>query len=277
MKKRLPTLILIAVFLAGMSLLLYPVVSNYFNSFHQTKAITSYEASVASLTLQDDVDYLQAAEDYNAALLAKGQVNYNLTDEEKKEYTNTLNIDGNGMMGYLSIQKLKVQLPVYHGTDESVLAAGIGHLEGSALPVGGVGTHCVLSGHRGLPSAKLLTDLDQMEVGDVFTLTILKEVLTYEVDQIRIVEPDDSSNLGIDPQQDYCTLVTCTPYGINSHRLLVRGHRVETVNQTYVAADATQIDPLLVAPVVAAPVLVILLIWLLVGTRKPKKGGDQAR
>lgn len=283
MKKHYPTIILIIVFLVGLSVLLYPSVSNYYNSFHQSRAVASYDSSMGKLTDQDVADSLQAAQTYNKKLLDQGQSWFTLTDTQETEYNNLLNMDGDGMMGYLSIQKLGIQLPIYHGTSESVLAAGIGHLAGSSLPVGGIGTHCVLSGHRGLPSAKLLTDLDQMEIGDTFSITVLHETLTYMIDQILIVNPDEVSSLSIDPNKDYCTLVTCTPYGINTQRLLVRGHRVETPNETYVVADAVQIDPLMVAPVIAVPVLLVLLIWLLAapgksGTaqkgREKEKGGE---
>lgn len=270
MKKHYPTIILIAVFLVGLSVLLYPSVSNYYNSFHQSRAVASYDAKMGKLTDTDTASYLQSAEAYNKALLQKGVSSFTFTDAEEEEYNNLLNVDGNGMMGYLTIKKLGFQLPIYHSTSESVLAAAIGHLTGSSLPVGGTGTHCVLSGHRGLPSARLLTDLDQMEVGDTFTLTVLHETLTYEVDQILIVDPDNVTALAIDPNKDYCTLVTCTPYGINTQRLLVRGYRVKTPRDTYVAADAVRIDPLIVAPVIAAPILLVLLICLLVGPSKPQ-------
>lgn len=284
MKKHYPTLILIFVFLVGLSVLLYPSVSNYYNSFHQSRAVASYDSSMGKLTEQDVTDSLQAAEAYNKKLLDQGESWFTLTDSQETEYNNLLNMDGDGMMGYLSIKKLGIQLPIYHGTSESVLAAGIGHLAGSSLPVGGIGTHCVLSGHRGLPSAKLLTDLDQMEMGDTFSITVLHETLTYMVDQILIVNPDEVSSLSIDPNKDYCTLVTCTPYGINTQRMLVRGHRVETPDETYIAADAVQIDPLMVAPVIAAPILIVLLIWLLaapgksgiaVKSREKEKGGEK--
>ncbi|MGE4276986.1 MAG: class C sortase [Lawsonibacter sp.] len=270
MKKHYPTLILIFVFLVGLSVLLYPNVSNYYNSFHQSRAVASYDANMGKMTEQDITNSLQTAKTYNKKLLDQGVSCFKLTDAEEEEYNHVLNMDGNGMMGYLFIKKLGIQLPIYHGTSESVLAAGIGHLAGSSLPVGGTGTHCVLSGHRGLPSAKLLTDLDQMEIGDTFSIIALHETLTYQVDQILIVNPDEVSSLSIDPNEDYCTLVTCTPYGINTQRLLVRGHWVETPEETYIAADAVLIDPLMVAPMIAAPILLVLLIWLLAAPGKPK-------
>ena len=219
MKKHLPTIVLVLVFLTGLSLLLYPTVSDYWNSFHQTRAIASY---------MDDDRYekmLEEARAYNAKLAEKSN-RFILSEEEQEEYNRLLDVTGSGIMGYVEIPSIDCSLPIYHGTDEGVLQIAIGHIAGSSLPVGGKGTHCVTSGHRGLPSAKLFTNLDELKEGDTFMLHVLDETLTYEVDRILIVEPDDVSNLEIDPDQDYCTLVTCTPYGINTHRLLVRGHRI---------------------------------------------------
>lgn len=275
-KGSISTIILILVFVVGLSLLLYPTVSDYWNSFHQSQAITEYAQQVANL---DNVLYdqlWQEATDYNQRLRGKAD-RYDLSEEELAEYEALLNVSGNGIMGYVEIDKIDCSLPIYHGTDEAVLQVAVGHIQGSSLPVGGESTHSVLSGHRGLPSAKLFTDLDKLEEGDIFILRILDETLTYEVDQIRIVDPYELDEIEIVEGQDYCTLVTCTPYGINTHRLLVRGHRVENqpVAQTVrVTADAMQIEPMLVAPVVAAPMLLILLIVLLVSTRrKNEKGG----
>ena len=276
MKKRLSTILLILIFLIGLSLLLYPTVSDYWNSLHQSRAIAEYAEQVANL--DDDLyeGLWAAAQRYNETLLDKAD-RYDMTEEERAEYESLLNVSGNGIIGYIEIPMIQCSLPIYHGTEESVLQIAVGHIEGSSLPTGGAGTHCVLSGHRGLPSAKLFTDLDQLAEGDTFILRILDETLTYEVDQIRTVEPYELDDLGIEEGKDYCTLVTCTPYGINTHRLLVRGHRVENqpVAQTVrVTADAMQIEPMLVAPVVAAPMLLILLIVLLVSTRrKNEKGG----
>ena len=273
MRKHLSTIILILVFLTGLSLLLYPTVSDYWNSLHQSRAIAAYAEQVAGL---DDNTYelLWAdAQAYNATL--PGKVNrFVLTDEERARYESLLNVSGNGILGYIEIPSIQCSLPIYHGTDEGVLQIAIGHIEGSSLPVGGEGTHCVLSGHRGLPSAKLFTDLDQLDRGDTFLMRILDETLTYEVDQILIVEPHEIDALEIEPGQDYCTLITCTPYGINTHRLLVRGHRVENqaeAKTVRVTADAMQIEPVLVAPAVAAPMLLLLLIWVLVSDHKKKK------
>ena len=273
MKKYLSTIILILVFVTGLSLLLYPTVSDYWNSFHQSQAIATYASEVAALD-DDDYDELwAAAEAYNQRLARRGNPLMQ-SEEDLAEYEALLNIAGSGVMGYIEIPELKVSLPVYHGVDEGVLQIAVGHIPGTSLPTGGKGTHSVLSGHRGLPSAKLFTNLDQMREGDTFMLRILDETLTYEVDQILIVEPHEVAALSIDPDEDYCTLVTCTPYGINTHRLLVRGHRVENQAEAQavrVTADAMQIEPVIVAPVVAAPMLLCLMLWVLLRNPKKKK------
>lgn len=269
-KKNLSSIILVFIFLLGLSLLLYPSFSDYWNSIHQSRAIASYVEAVAEI---DDDDYEKIwndAVEYNTKLQQEKQ-KWVLTEEQIEEYNSLLNVAGNGIMGYIEIPSINVSLPIYHGVDEAVLQIAIGHIEGSSLPVGGEGSHCVISGHRGLPSAKLFTDLDQLKEGDTFMMRILDETLTYEVDQIRIVEPEDLANIVIEEGQDLCTLVTCTPYGINSHRLLVRGRRIENLEDSYdirVTADAMQIEPALVAPVLAIPILLVLLIWLLVHYRK---------
>lgn len=277
MKKHISTLLLIAVFLIGLSLLLYPTLSDYWNSFHQSRAITSYAEQVSNLD-QDEYEELWAdAIRYNATLSERGNA-FTLTEEQEKQYEQLLNLGGTGEIGYIEIPSISVALPIYHGTEDTVLQHAIGHLEWSSLPVGGIGSHCVLSGHRGLPSAKLFTNLDKLAQGDTFILRVLDEVLTYEVDQILIVEPQDVDALQIIDGGDYCTLVTCTPYGINTHRLLVRGHRIDNIEEAMtvrVTADALQIEPLLVAPVVAIPILLLLMILLLL-PRQPRKkhGGD---
>lgn len=271
MKSRKSTILLLLVFLIGLSLLLYPTVSDWWNSFHQSRAIASYAEAVANLNDTDYEQYRAQARAYNETLPGNPH-RYQPTAEESAQYESLLNITGNGIMGYIEIPAIGVSLPIYHGTADTVLQIAVGHIEGTSLPVGGPGTHCVLSGHRGLPSAKLFTDLDKLTVGDTFVLRVLDEVLTYEVDQIHIVEPEDVSLLEIEDGQDLCTLVTCTPYGINSHRLLVRGHRIEnqeSASAVRVTADAMQIEPVLVAPAVAAPLLLLLLICLLASG--PKK------
>ena len=272
MKKHLSTILLVAAFLIGLSLLLYPSVSDYWNALHQSRAIAQYAGAVAEIG-QEDYDQLwDAAWEFNQSILDRPNV-YVLGEEERAVYEELLNVSENGIMGYIEIPSIKCSLPIYHGTDEAVLQIAVGHIEWTSLPVGGQGTHCVLSGHRGLPSAKLFTDLDQLAEGDTFILRILDETLTYEVDQIRTVEPYELDDLGIEEGKDYCTLVTCTPYGINTHRLLVRGRRVDNqpeARTVRVTADAMQIEPVLVAPLVAVPMLFVLLILLLVKTRRKK-------
>ena len=269
-KKNITTVLLVLILLTGLSLLLYPTVSDYWNSFHQSRAIASYAESVANM---DDGLYekmLQEAKEYNQELIGRSN-HWFFSEEEKEEYEGILNISGTGIMGYIEIPKIKVSLPIYHGVDEGILQIAIGHIEGTSLPVGGEGTHCVVSGHRGLPSAKLFSDLDKMVEGDTFMMRVLDETLTYEVDQILIVEPEDVSALEFEKGKDLCTLVTCTPYGINSHRLLVRGHRIanlEDASSIRVTADAQQIDPVLVAPAVAVPILLLLFIWMMIYYRK---------
>ena len=275
MKRHLSTILLVGVFLLGLGILLYPSVSDYWNSMHQTRAIGAYEDTLSGMTQKDYSEYFAQADAYNAALasLPTPLTGYEVLDtlEEVPKYRDVLDVNGMGIMGYIDIDEIGVELPIYHGTDPSVLNVAVGHLEGTSLPVGGVGTHCVLSAHRGLPSARLFTDLDRLKVGDTFTLTVLNRLLTYQVDQVLIVEPDQVEALAIDPNEDYCTLVTYTPYGINTHRLLVRGRRVENAEEKpviYVPADMVQIDPLVVTPAVAAPMLLVLLIFLLIRYRK---------
>ena len=281
MKKKgnhLITILLVLIFLLGLSLLLYPAVSDYWNSKHQTRAIAVYSEEVSGLDEDQYQALWEAAAAYNASLLERNNA-YLLTEEQKAAYEQLLNVSGLGIMGYIEIPSIDCSLPIYHGTEESVLQIAIGHLEWSSLPVGGESTHCVLSGHRGLPSAKLFTNLDKLQEGDVFLLRVLDEVLTYEVDQILIVEPQEIAALQITEGEDLCTLVTCTPYGINTHRLLVRGHRIENAPEARlvrVTADAVQIEPLLVAPIVALPMLLLLLILLLLPKRPKNDNGGYA-
>ena len=281
MKKKgnhLITILLVLIFLLGLSLLLYPAVSDYWNSKHQTRAIAVYSEEVSGLAEDQYQALWEAAAAYNASLLERNNA-YLLTEEQKAAYEQLLNVSGLGIMGYIEIPSIDCSLPIYHGTEESVLQIAIGHLEWTSLPVGGESTHCVLSGHRGLPSAKLFTNLDKLQEGDVFLLRVLDEVLTYEVDQILIVEPQETGALRIVEGEDLCTLVTCTPYGINTHRLLVRGHRIENAPEARlvrVTADAVQIEPLLVAPIVALPMLLLLLILLLLPKRPKNDNGGYA-
>lgn len=270
-KRKSSNVVLVLILLTGLSLLLYPSVSDYWNSFHQSKAIASYAENVANLDEEKYDAILSAAKDYNRELLNR-ESKYALTEEEKAEYLQLLDVSGTGIMGYVEIPKIHCTLPIYHGTEEAVLQVAIGHLEWSSLPTGGSGTHCVISGHRGLPSAKLFSNLDQLSNGDIFMMRVLDEVLTYEVDQISIVLPNQTEELQVVENEDYCTLVTCTPYGVNSHRLLVRGHRVETIDAKTirVTADAMQVDPVLVAPAVAVPILFAMLVWILIKYRRKR-------
>ena len=271
-KKNWSNIILIVVFFVGLSVLLYPTVSDYWNSLHQSRAIAAYSDAVEEMDTSDYERMWAEADAYNEKLYESGH-GLGLKKKEKKEYNNLLNVSGTGIMSYIEIPKIKCSLPIYHGTDEGVLQIAIGHIEGSSLPVGGVNTHCVLSGHRGLPSAKLFSNLDKLEEGDIFMIRTLDQTLTYEVDQIRIVLPDEVDDLKIEEGQDLCTLVTCTPYGINTHRLLVRGHRVanrEEAEAVRVTADAMQVDNRIVAACIAVPVLLILLAGIFVSGRRKR-------
>lgn len=272
-KRNRNNLILAGIFILGVLIFCYPSFSNWWNSFHQSRALMDYAQNVSEMDTAQYQALLDAAHAYNDRLAQTGQ-KWTMTDADQAEYNSLLNIDGTGIMGYIQIPKINVELPLYHGTDDAVLQTSIGHLAGTSLPVGGESTHSVLSGHRGLPSARLFTDLDRLEEGDTFTLTILNETLTYEVDQIRIVEPTDLSDLQIEEGQDLCTLVTCTPYGINTQRLLVRGHRVaNAMGDAEVTADAFQIRTSYIAAFIAVPVVLLLFIYVLVSTdrrhRKP--------
>ena len=258
--------------MVGICILLYPTLSDYWNSKTQSRAVTNYESVLENLDEDVYKSIFENAYAYNKALY---ETNYPLMDYKKVPgYYETLSITENDMIGYLKIDRIGIELPIYHGTSDDVLNKGVGHLEGSSLPVGGENTHCVMSAHRGLPSSKLFTDLDRMEIGDTFQIVVLDQVLTYQVDFVKIIEPTDVSDLQIIEGGDYCTLFTCTPYGINTHRLLVRGIRIETIKEKpiiYVCNEAFRIEPLLVTPAVAAPMLLILLIHLLVKYRAPQE------
>jgi sortase A len=283
MRKRRSSVIPFFVFLAGLSLLLYPVVSNYVNDRNQSSAIAAYEKELSEVSADDSSAIWEAAREYNEEL-ASMPTSFILSDDETKTYNSLMDPTGSGIMGSVEISSIGVSLPIYHGVSDDALAVGAGHVPGSSLPVGGAGTHCVLSGHRGLPSSRLFTDLDQLQNGDVFLLHILGRTLAYEVDQVEIVNPDDISSLGITEGEDYCTLVTCTPYGINTQRLLVRGHRVSYTASMNAAAsvpaDAAAFDTMLVASVLAVPVLLILFLILMIRTwpgKKKSKGGSMLR
>ena len=274
MKKNVAYIILVLVFFVGLGVMLYPTISDYVNSKVQSKAIVDYEATLSQMTEKDYTEIFQKADEYNAALRS---MDYPFMYYDRLDgYMDMLRVDSSGIMGYVGIDKIKVELPIYHGTSDTVLNSAAGHLEGSSLPVGGESTHCVISAHRGLPSAKLFTNLDKLEPGDTFTVTVLDRVLTYEVFQVLIVEPSEVSALYVMDGEDLCTLVTCTPYGINTHRLLVQGRRIETEAPkpvVYVPNDAFRIDPLIVAPAVAATMLLVLLISLFVQSGR-KKNSD---
>ena len=277
MNKRITTIILVVILIIGLSLLLYPSFSDYWNKLHQSRAVVAYSETVANIDSKEYEKIWAEAEAYNHDLAETGML-WVMTDEEIARYEETLAVGASGMMGYIEIPKINCRLPIYHGISEGVLQTSIGHLAGTSLPVGGKNTHCVLSGHRGLPSAKLFSDLDELVEGDEFLIRTLDEVLTYEVDQIRVVEPSNLTDLTIERNKDYCTLVTCTPYGLNTHRLLVRGHRVKTEEreETRVAADAIQLETIVVAPFMAAPMILLLLILLLIITGRQKRKNKKA-
>lgn len=274
---RLMTLLIVVVFVAGLSFLLYPTVSNLWNQAHQSRAIATYTEQVEKLDDSSNKEMLKVARKYNKELLKKAD-HWKLSKKDKKKYESLLDVSGTGIMGYIEIPKIDCSLPVYHGTDEGALQIAIGHLEGSSLPVGGKSSHCVLSGHRGLPSARLFTDLDQMEEGDTFILNILGHKLAYEVDQIKVVLPEEMSDLEIQEGKDLCTLVTCTPYGINTHRLLVRGHRVkyvETKVQEQKEVSKSKTDTrLVIAGAVAGAVVLFIIIF---AVRRRRKHRNQQR
>ena len=260
-------------------MLLYPTVSNYWNAQHQTQAVVDYTQRIERMDDSEKLAEIDRAVSYNSGLVDNGR-RFSPNKQEKDLYSSILSVDDNGMMGYITIPELRLKLAIYHGVDESVLQVGIGHIEGSSLPVGGESTHCVLSGHRGLPSAKLFTDIDKLELGDVFMLHVYDEVLTYEVDQILIVEPEDYSALAIEEGKDYCTLITCTPYGINTHRLLVRGHRIENkiIDGTRVTSDAIKVNKYLVIACVSLLLLFIYyLLVLIIRLYKKKRCDDYER
>ena len=276
MRKHKTVIFLTLGFLVGICILLYPAFSDYWNSKTQTRAIANYESVLKDLQPEDYTEILDSAHAYNKALYETEQpmIDY----PSVPGYFSSLQVTDNNIIGYLKIDRIGVELPIYHGTSDEVLSKGVGHLQGSSLPVGGTNTHCVMSAHRGLPSSKLFTDLDRVEKGDTFQIIILDQVLTYQVDFIKTIEPNDFSNLQIVDGKDYCTLFTCTPYGINTHRLLVRGVRIETLKEKpiiYVSNEAFRVEPLLVTPAVAAPMLFALFIHLMVKYKEPPKPKKQ--
>ena len=274
MQSKKSTIILLISFFIGLSVLLYPSVSSYWNSRTQSEVIVDYEAMLASYKPEDYTALFEAADDYNRRL---NQLEYPLRDyPQLADYHRILDVSGTGMIGYLTVPKISQELPVYHGTSDGVLSVAVGHFQGTSLPVGGESTHSVVSAHRGLPTAVLFTHLDRMEIGDTFYFTILDRTITYEVDQIRIVEPHDTSLIQVQEGKDYCTLLTCTPYGINTHRLLVRGHQIDATQQRtlYIANEAYRIDPLIVMPMVALPMIAVLLIYVMFAPVKKESLGE---
>ncbi len=273
MKRHFTTVLLLLILLIGLALILYPTVSNWWNSFHASKAISDYAEQVATL---DDDQYEELWEEaiaYNRSMMISAGC-FVPTEEQKQKYSQVLKLGDSGVMGSIDIPSIDVSLPIYHGTDEAILQVAVGHLDWSSLPVGGDGTHCILSGHRGLPSARLFTDLDELRVGDQFMIRVLGDILSYEVDKILIVEPHEVDSLRVEAGMDLCTLVTCTPYGVNTHRLLVRGHRVENTPEAKVArvtANAMAVDPLVTAAVVAVPMVIVAITVLLITGSRDKK------
>ncbi len=263
--------------MVGLAIFLYPSVSNYINSKNQSRAISNYEEAMASISEEDYTKFWQEAYQYNEELSTK-PMNFSLNDEELAKYNSVLNPTGTGIIGYIEIENIGVNLPIYHGTEESVLQVGIGHLEGTSFPTGTKSTHAVLSGHRGLPSSKLFSDLDQMIVGDTFLLHIMDQTFAYQVDNISIVLPEEVTGLAIVDGEEYVTLVTCTPYGVNTHRLLVRAKRVDYNEETklIVPADATRFGTMLIAPFIGGPILFIAFIIFLIRTAKPKKNSKKS-
>ena len=279
MRKHISTIITVIIFLTGLSLLLYPTVSNFWNSKHQTQAVAEYSDRIEKMGVQEQKQALEQAVQYNQTLVSDAG-RFNPSKEQDALYKSLLNADGTGMMGYITIPEIRCKLALYHTVDNSVLQVGIGHLEGSSLPVGGRGTHCVFSGHRGLSSARLFTDLDKLQKGDVFLLHIYDQVLTYEIDQIRIVEPGDYGPLEIEEDKDLCTLLTCTPYGINTQRLLVRGKRIANCagDDSRITSDAVKINTVVVATGIAIPLLIISFIAVDISVwRSRKKKGNRTK
>lgn len=269
MKKHSGTILLVLIFFVGLAVMLYPTISDYINQRNQTRVVNSYAQQVDGLSDADYTAYFDAADVFNQEIAAAPDALYHA--DRFSTYSTTLDVTGTGIMGYITIPRIGVELPIYHGTSDAVLQVAAGHLEGTSLPVGGASTHAVISAHRGLPSAKLFTNLDQLEVGDTFTITVLDRTLTYEVDNISIVLPTETDSLKVAEGKDYITLMTCTPYGINTHRLLVRGRRITTpdkLKHIRVTSDAIKIEPILTAPIMALPLLLVLLFWLLFAPRK---------
>lgn len=265
-KVSISTIFLVLIMLIGATIFLYPSISDWWNSMHATQAISGYVNAVESMTEEEKEAIFAKAKEYNEAL--SNGINFQVSEEQYAEYASILDITGTGIMGYIQIAAIGVNLPVYHGVDEGVLQIAVGHIPGSSFPIGGERTHAVMSGHRGLPSAKLFSDLDKLSEGDTFTVTVLDETITFMVDQIRIVLPDETDELGIVEGKEYCTLVTCTPYGVNSHRILMRGHRIANLDAAATPAEAVRIPTYIVIPAVGIPILFIVLAGMLIHYRR---------
>ena len=265
------TIIMIVLFFIGLLTLFYPTLSNYYNEKMGSKTIYNYESILNSYDTNKFKQIKKDAINYNKKLskLKEPLLDY----DDLKNYNKVLNVNDEGMIGYLSIDKIRVEIPIYHGTNNDTLNSFVGHIEGTSLPIGGKGTHSVLSAHRGLPSAKLFSDLDRLELGDTFKITVLDEVLTYEVDKISIVKPNNSKELKIDKNNDYVTLLTCTPYGINTHRLLVRGKRVDNnINKVYITTEGFKLNKLIVIPILTLPIIILLILIIII---KPVKKNNE--
>ncbi len=264
------SIFLLVGFIISMCLLSYPTLSDYYNSFHHTKVILSYSNEIATLNTEQYSDLIEKAHEYNKTITKEG-IKWYKTDVNPA-YFGQLNVNNSNVMGYINIPKIDVKLSIFHGTDESVLQTSIGHLENTSLPVGGKGTHAALSGHRGLPSAKLFSELNLLAAGDIFTIHILNETLTYEVDQMKVVLPHEVNDIQIDPEKDYVTLITCTPYGINTHRILVRGHRIKNIDgDAVVRADAMRIPPLMIVPFLFVPMVLFLILYTFIAVSRQQK------
>ena len=265
MNKKIKFLIII-IFFIGVIILFYPLVSQYWNSKVQSKAIENYDEVLNKV--KDYTNLFEKGNDYNEDLF---DLEFPLIQYKKlNNYNDLFNINNDGMIGYISIQKIKIELPIYHGTSSSVLNVAVGHLEGTSLPIGGNSTHSVLSAHRGLPSSKLFTNLNKLEIGDTFIITVLNKKLTYQVDKITTVEPKDITDLEIEEDKDLVTLLTCTPYGVNTHRLLVRGIRVDNIEnqELIITSEAYQIDKITVTIIICIPILFLLVMYIIL---KPVK------
>ena len=286
MKNKLSSILICLIFLVGLGIMLYPMISNLYSEHNQIQSINNYEKVIEDMSDNEIEEAIELAQKYNENLIGNVIItdpfDVDLQKELNSEYEQLLNIDGDGIMGYINISKINVNFPIYHGTCEVVLQKGVGHLENTSLPIGGEGTHTVLSGHTGLPSAKLFNDLSKLEEGDEFYLHVLGEILAYKIDQIKVVEPHDTSDLLIDSTKDYATLVTCTPYGVNSHRLLVRGTRIPYVEnmeneQVTTSGKAREwlseyIEVLVIG---ISALLVVFTIWLIFIKRRKKYKGEK--